>query len=168
MERSGVRNLEAIEFGLREAMNKDACRLLEEIYSDPELSVPDNAARPGEKRHRLRARQAETIFGQITLRRDYFYRKGAGEEKGKGRAPLDEALGLVNGYSPGLVRLACRMAARMGFENGSQDLAAVANIRLEGRQIQRLAHEAAPAVAQARGRLQGVKDEVDSIPVFYI
>lgn len=168
LEENGARNLEAIELGLREAMAKDACRLLENLYCDPDLCVPGNTALPGEKRHRQRPKEVETIFGKITLRRDYFYREKSGGQKSHGRAPLDQALGLVNGYSPALVRLASRMAARIGFEQGSQDLAEVANIRLEGRQIQRLANEIAPQIAAARRQLSGVEAKTEHIPILYI
>lgn len=168
LEENGARNLEAVELGLREAMAKDACRLLESLYSDPDLSIPGNSALPGEKRHRQRSKEVETIFGKITLRRDYFYRERPGGEKSHGRAPLDEALGLVNGYSPALVRLASRMAARIGFEQGSQDLAEIANIHLEGRQIQRLANEIAPQIVHARDRLSGVDEKAEPIPILYI
>ena len=169
LEQDGARNLEAVELGLREAMAKDARRLIEALYSDPTLSIPGNAALPGEKCHRQRPKKVETIFGPIMLRRDYYYReKQKSQKKSHGRAPLDEALGLVNGYSPALVRLASRMAARIGFEQGSQDLAEVANIRLEGRQIQRLANEIAPHIARERSRLQGVNKKTGEIPILYI
>ena len=134
LAQKGVRNLEAVELGLREAITKDARRLLEGLYQDPDLTMPNHTGRPGEKCHRERAKDVETIFGPITLRRNYFYRESADE----GRAPLDEALGLVNGFSPTLVRLANRAAARMGFAAAESDLAAMANVQLDGRQIQRL------------------------------
>lgn len=163
--RKGVRNLEAVELGLREAITKDARRALEALLQDPGLAMPDQAGQPGEKRHAQRSRKVETLFGPITLRRDYFYC----ESSGKGRAPLDEALGLVNGYSPTLVRLASRAAARMGFEHASQDLAAMANIHLDGRQIQRLVNLVAPQVAAQREQIRDRKDlSPDPIPVLYV
>jgi hypothetical protein len=91
--RQGVRNLEAIELGLREAIAKDARRALESLYREADLVVPGAQARPGEKRHAARTKQVETLFGAITLERDYFYDPATGE----GRAPLDEALGPVHG-----------------------------------------------------------------------
>lgn len=165
LARQGVRNLEAVELGLREAITKDARRALEALYQDPGLSVPDQICRPGEKCHALRPKQVETLFGPITLQRAYFYC----EETDEGRAPLDEALGLVNGYSPSLVRLASRAAARMGFESASEDLAAIANLHLDGRQIQRLVNLAAPRVAVQRDQLKDAKDlKPDRIPTMYV
>src|ERR1019366_6804814 len=99
------------------------------------------------------------------LRRNYFYC----ESKGEGRAPLDEALGLVNGYSPSVVRLANRAAARTGFAGASADLAALANVKLDGRQIQRLVNLAAPLVAAQRAHVRLAKDlSSAAIPVCYV
>lgn len=165
LARHGVRNLEAVELGLREAIMKDARRVLESLYQTAELSLPDQAGRPGEKRHAERPKEVQTLFGPITLRRDYFYCEATGE----GRVPLDSALGLVHSYSPALVRLASRAAARLGFEHASQDLAALANIHLEGRQIQRLVNIVAPAVAAQRETAQDAKDASrEAIPVLYV
>ena len=137
-------NLEAIELGLREALLKDGCRLLEGLFDSTSLNLPENTSRPGEKCHPNRALQVESIFGVIHLRRNYFY----DEAKHEGRAPLDQALGLVNGFSPALIRLASRAAAREGYEAASQDLLEIAGIAIDGRQIQRLANVAGPQIGQ--------------------
>jgi len=157
--------MEAVELGLREAINKDARRVLEKLYEQADLAMPGQAARPGEKRHALRPKQVQTVFGPITLRRDYYYC----EATDQGRAPMDEALGLRHSYSPALVRLICRAAARMGFEHASQDLAALANIHIEGRQIQRLVNHASARVAGQRSRVKMAKDASDQpIPLMYV
>ena len=161
----GVRNLASVEMGLREAITKDARRLLEGLYQDPDLTMPDHAGRPGEKCHRGREKVVETIFGPVTLRRNYFYCESTDE----GRAPLDEALGLVQGYSPSVVRLANRAAARTGFAAAAADLSAMANVQLDGRQIQRLVNLAAPLVAAQRAQLRRPRDcGGEAIPVFYV
>jgi len=165
LAQKGVRNLETVEMGLREAITKDARRILEELYQDPELTMPNHAGRPGEKCHQGRAKDVETLFGPITLRRNYFYCESTNE----GRAPLDDALGLVNGYSPSVVRLANRAAARTGFAGASADLVAMAQVQLDGRQIQRLVNLAAPLVAAQRAQVRLAKDwSVDAIPVCYV
>jgi hypothetical protein len=139
-----VGNLEAIELGLREALRKDGRRLLESLFASDDLNIPDNARRPGEKCHPHRALAVDCIFGCIHLRRNYFY----DESTGQGRAPLDQALGLVNGSSPGLLRLASRAAAREGYQAASEDLLELAGIAIDGRQIQRLVSVAGPAIGK--------------------
>lgn len=162
---SGVRNMETVELGLREAIMRDARKILESLYEDPTLVIPGNKRQPGEKCHVGRSKDVETVFGPITLRRNYFYDEAAD----KGRTPLDEALGLINGFSPALVRLSNRAAARMGYDNASQDLAALANVQIEGRQIQRLVNLAAPAVAEQRMAVKSAKDaSTEPIPILYI
>jgi len=157
-----VRNCEAIELGLREALLKDGRRLLESLYAQSELEVAGNASRPGEKCHPHRPLQMRSIFGPVQLHRSYFY----SPENDRGRFPLDEALGLVESFSPALVRLAARAAAREGYEAASEDLAALAGIEIEGRQIHRLVSQIGQEVAGALQ--QGQITDSQPIPVMYV
>ena len=155
-------NLEAIELGLREALLQDGRRLLESLFASDTLNIPGNASRPGEKGHPQRPLEVDTIFGGLHLRRSYFYDPATGQ----GRAPLDQALGLVNGFSPALIRLASRAAAREGYEAASQDLMEIAGIAIDGRQIQRLVSGAGPQIGQ---ELQaGQRDEATAVPILYV
>jgi hypothetical protein len=162
MDRQGVGNLEAIELGLREALFKDGRRLLESLYAQADLSIPDNASRSGEKCHPNRALQMHSLFGPVNLRRNYFYNASAGT----GRFALDEALGLVESFSPALVRLGSRAAAREGYEAASADLAALACIAIEGRQIHRLVNAAGPQVAEQLK--QNPSTDSQPIPMLYV
>ncbi len=161
LAQQGAANLEAVELGLREALFKDGRRLLEALYNAPDLRVPDNASRPGEKCHPGRSKEIQTLFGAIQVRRHYFYHPATQT----GRFPLDQALGLVHSFSPGLVRLAARAAAQEGYEAASQDLLAQAGVVLDGRQIQRLVNLIAPAVG--RQLAQGPAPRTEAIPVLY-
>lgn len=151
-----------MELGLREALFKDGRRLLEQLYQQEDWAVSGDASQPGEKCHPQRPLEVATLFGSIALRRNYYYRPAA---QG-GRCPLDEALGLVNSFSPGLVRLACRAAAKEGYESASDDLRVQAGVVIEGRQIQRLVNLVAPAVAKQLE--QGAAAAGDPIPVMYV
>ncbi len=155
-------NLEAVELGLRQALLKDGRHLLEQLLQNAEAHLADNTSRPGERCHPDRPKPVQTIFGQIQLRRRYFYHAASQS----GRAPLDEALGLMNGFSPALVRLSARAAAREGYEAASQDLLALAGIEVEGRQIQRLVNWVGPEVAQQLQRAQS--SQTQPVPVMYI
>ena len=153
--------MEAVELGLREALFKDGRALLEKLYNQTDINLPDNASRPGEKCHPGRAKDIHTLFGDIEVGRNYFYDPAANT----GRFPLDEALGLVHSFSPALVRLAARAAAKEGYDSASQDLQAQAGVNLEGRQIQRLVNLIAPGVASQLA--QGPNTSSDSIPILY-
>ena len=69
----GVGHLETVELGLRAALFKDARALLQALYRQPNLQLPDHASRPGEKAHPNRPKTVQTLFGPIELRRTYFY-----------------------------------------------------------------------------------------------
>ena len=148
--------------GLREALLKDGRGLLENLYTGSEVSVPEAASRPGEKRHPERKLELHTIFGKVEIFRSYYYCPATRT----GRFPLDEALGLVQSFSPALVRLAARAAAREGYEAASEDLADLANIQIEGRQIHRLVNYVAPQVSEALK--EGLIQDTEPIPVVYV
>jgi hypothetical protein len=154
--------MEAVELGLREALFQDARTLLQALYGQPDLSLPDDASRPGEKCHPDRPKTVQTLFGPIELRRSYFYHPATQT----GRAPLDQALGLVGSFSPALVRLGARAAAKEGYESASDDLRAQAGVVLEGRQIQRLVNLTAPAVAAQLAA--GAPANATPHPVMYV
>jgi hypothetical protein len=64
--------------------------------------------------------------------------------------PLDDALGLIEGYSPGLARLMCRIAAEQSYELAAADLLAYAGVSVEGRAIQRMADLMGPKMRDLR------------------
>lgn len=154
--------MEAVELGLRQALFKDGRTLLQQLYRQPDLSLPDNASQAGEKSHPDRPITVHTLFGPIQLRRHYFYHP----QNQTGRCPLDQALGLVGSFSPALVRLCARAAAKEGYESAGEDLQAQAGVTIEGRQIQRLVNLVAPDVA---AQLEaGQPASAQSIPVMYV
>ena len=127
-----MRNLEAVEVGLREAVFRDLCAILEELLNDPALPVPQDYSQPGEKCHVARAKEFLSLFGYVPLRRNYYHRAA----KEEGRVPLDEALGLWAGYSPGVLRVLCRLAARFPFEIAATEFKAYCGLEVQGRQIE--------------------------------
>jgi hypothetical protein len=158
-----VRNLEAVEVGLREAVFRDLCAILEELLNDPALPVPADYSQPGEKCHTDRAKEFLSLFGPVPLHRNYYHSRAQEE----GRAPLDQALGLWAGYSPGVLRVLCRLAARFPFEIAATEFKAYCGLEVEGRQIQRIAQEMGPLVRQVQQQLPPFKHESGTIPVLY-
>lgn len=157
-----------MEEGLRAALLQDGCRLLERLLEDPDLPIAGKDPRPGEKHHPARAREIQTALGPVVLQRSYFYRPASGEESGgQGRFPLDEALGLVEGYAPGLAKMMCRAGAMAsGYEAASADLKAYAGLEVSGRQIQRLVNLLAPEI-QAHARQAAPSRPLKAVEVFY-
>ena len=150
--------------GLREALLRDGRHLLQGLWESL-AQLPTAKSECGEKCHPDRRRQVETIFGSIELKRASYYWPADHQ----GRTPLDEALGLINGASPGLVRLVSRAAAREGYEGASDDLKALGGIEIDGRQIQRLvAHSGPKVAAQWKQNPEEKPPDTDSIPVMYV
>ncbi|MCL4788860.1 MAG: hypothetical protein KJ070_19045 [Verrucomicrobia bacterium] len=79
---------------------------------------------------------------------------------------LDEALGLVESFSPALVRLGARAAAGEGYEPASADLVALAGIGVERRQIHRLVNAAGPQVAEQLK--QNPNTDSQTSPILYV
>jgi len=159
----GWDRLDWVETGLREALLKDGRRCLEALLNDPTLPVPDDASRPGEKCTAGVARQVETLFGTVTLQRAYYHAAA----QGSGRYPLDQALGLLGPYTPGLARLMHRAGAQTGFESASEDLRVYGGIVVSGRQIHRLMQEVGPGLYAWQQTLPPEKPPAP-IPVLYV
>jgi hypothetical protein len=158
-----VRNLEAVEVGLREAVFRDLCAILQELLNDPALPIPEDYSHPGEKCHAGRPKEFLSLFGPVALSRNYYHSLAQQE----GRAPLDLALGLWAGYSPGVLRVLSRLAARFPFEIAATEFKAYCGLEVEGRQIQRLAQQLGPLVRQAQEQLPPLKHASGAIPVLY-
>jgi hypothetical protein len=141
--------LEWVEAGWREAWLKDGRRWLEQLLNDPVLPVAGDASRSGEKCTSGVKRRVESVFGVLTLRRNYYYAAGTGA----GRYPLDEVLGLIQGSTPMLARLMTRAGAQSGFAGAAEDLRVYGGVQVEGRQIHRMLQQTGPAMLGAWNRL---------------
>lgn len=132
--RGGVGDIRWLETGLRETSTR-ACRdIVQGLLSLPGLRIPGDERRSGERRVGDVPRTVHTLFGDIELTRNW-YKSSQAEG---GRFPLDEALGLVEGYTPALAGLICRGAARQAFEQASEDFKAYTGLDVDARQFQRL------------------------------
>jgi hypothetical protein len=103
------------------------------------------------------------LFGPVDLRRDYLYEPGAGE----GRAPLDERLGLLEGYSPGLAKIMSRVGAQQSYEAGAADLLAYAGVTVEARAIARMVDLVGPQMQRARAQHTPAAPSAP-VPVLYV
>jgi hypothetical protein len=130
-----------------EAAKHDAARLLESALNDPDLPVAKSQLRDGEQNYGLRVKVVLSQLGPLSLKRHYLYNPLLQ----CGRFALDDALGLVEGYSPEVARWMCRAGAAAGsYAAASQDLLTYAGLEIDPRQIQRMVQWLAPQMAQWR------------------
>jgi hypothetical protein len=142
---AGTAVMGCLEEKLRQSLQRDARRCLEELLNDPSVHVPGDQTQPGESCHAQRLNTVESLFGPLTLRRNYYYKR---QDETGGRVPLDESLGIIEGCTPGLARLMSRAGALEPYEDASQSLAIYSGIDIDGRRIQRLVQRLGPQFAQ--------------------
>jgi len=144
----GVGRFADCEAGLLAALKEDGARWLETLLNDPQLPWQLPPALAGEQRSGTQPKMVLTLLGYITLRfRQYLYNP----EQRTGRFPLDEALELIDGYSPAVAKCLCRAGALAGsFEAASQDLLTYQGLEIDARQVQRMIERVGPKMAQWR------------------
>ncbi len=163
LRREGASNTEWIETGLKAALFADARGMIESLLNDPQVEVAEAHKLTGEKRGGVQEKTVQSIFGSIRLRREYFYHP----VRGCGRYPLDEALGLENGYTPAVVRLMCRAGACDAYEEGSADLLAYAGLEIGAQEINRMVQRIGP---QMRSAMEAEESEPQTpvVPRLYV
>lgn len=145
-----------MEAALRSALLEDGRRLLESLLA--RLPAPEAPPKSGQRIYRQRQRQVLSIFGPVSLRRDYHHPEGG--------FPLDAALGLIDGCTPAAARMFCRTAAQLPYLESSQQLQELAGLKVEPSRLQRLVG-AIGADAQKRW-LQLPAAPEQPAPQFYI
>lgn len=125
--------------------------MLEKLLA--ELPEPEVQPVAGQRIYSGRLCQVLSIFGPICLSRDYHYVPGQ-----KGTCPLDRALGLLGGFTPGAARMLSRTAAQLPYQESSQQLQELAGLNVDPSQIQRL-------VQQAGNKAQLLLPLVQAVPV---
>jgi hypothetical protein len=129
--------------GLREALLRDGRHALEELFNDSNWRLEHDQTRQDEKCYAARPTTVDTLFGPLCLRRNYYT-----DGQGSGRAPLDEALGIVEGCTPALARLMCRAGAVEHYEAAAESLHEYGGLTVNGRRIQRIVNRLGPQMAQ--------------------
>ena len=150
---------EWIETTLRAALLADGRRLLEGLLS--QVPVPVVALQPGQRCHRQRDCEVLSIFGPVTLRRDYYHPPGP-----EGGFPLDRALGLIGGCTPGAARMLSRTAAQLPFMESSQQVQELAGLTVEPSHLQRLVQLLGPPAQARLVDLPGPAPKI--LPQFYV
>jgi len=115
--------------------------------------------KPQSRRHGRRPLGVSTLFGQVTVRRDYYHGPDGGH------CPADALLGLEGSATPALARLVCRAAAQQPYGAASRDLAEYGAIQFEERQIQRVVQQIGPA---CEPWLASVPSTAKAVPIVYV
>ena len=144
---------------MRAALLEDGRRLLEGLLA--QVPVPEVARHPGQRRHAGRRCQVLSVFGPVTLARDYYHPAGP-----EGGFPLDRVLGLIGGCTPGAARMLGRTAAQLPYLESSQQLQELAGITVDPSQIQRLVQVLGPPAQARLVELPGLAR--DPVPEFYV
>ncbi len=141
LETEGLDRADWLENGLREVLLHSGAQIMASMIQNPAVRIPEDHRQPGEKTLKQQKRTVDTLFGPVDLSRIGYY-----NPKTHGcRYPLDEALQLMEGFTPAAAKLACRSGAREPYQTASEDLAAYAGIHVDARRIQRLLQRIGPA-----------------------
>lgn len=98
------------------------------MLNDRSWRVEQDQTREIEKCHAQRPTTVGSLFGLAAFSRNYYT-----DGKGGGRAPLDEALGIVEGCTPALARLMCRAGSLEHYEAPALSLKDCAGLEINGR-----------------------------------
>jgi hypothetical protein len=150
---------EWIENTLRAALLADGRNLLEGLLA--QVPVPAVPRQPGQRCYPDRPCEVLSVLGALTLRRDYYYPSGPA-----GGFPLDQALGIVGGCTPGAARMLARTAAQLPYVESSQQVQELAGLTIDPTQLQRLMQQLGPG---AQARLAGMPGPAAKpVPLFYV
>jgi hypothetical protein len=121
----------------RAALLQDGRRLSEGLLD--QVPAPKVQLQPAQRRYRDRACEVLSIFGPVTLCRDYYHRLGP-----EGVFPLDRTLGLIGNSTPGGARMLGRTAAQLPYGESAQQMQELAGLKVDPSQIQRVVRPPGP------------------------
>ena len=98
----------------------------------------------------VRRRRVLSVGGEVEVARGYFWGKGSG-----GVFPVDEALGVTGGVSPGAREVLCRLGMTQDFAQAAEDAARIGGMGVSKERLRGIVESEAKAVRQDResGRL---------------
>ncbi|NKB25376.1 MAG: hypothetical protein GKR87_15035 [Kiritimatiellae bacterium] len=158
---TGTWNMAQLEQSLKVALIKDGCNILEWLLNQKAQPDQDKALGINERCYTKRKKKVHSVLGSFEVERDYYHGP-------QGTCvPLDERLGLIDGYTPGLQRLMCRCGAMdSSYQEASMSLQVYGGIHVSGRQIQRVVSKVGPDIVSFSQHRDPQK--TGAIPVMYI
>ena len=161
-------DFEALETAVRRRVLALAARVVERDFNEdrsdhvgPRRPCPCGSEARYAGRH---PKTFETVLGPLTLQRAYYYCQGCHQ----GCFPRDQQLGLERtSLSPATVRMTGSAAALVSFAEASGLLAELAGVRVEAKQVERVAEGLGREIAAAE-REGTVEPEPPSAPTMYL
>lgn len=146
-------DFEAIETAARRQALGIACRAVEQrINADESDHVGPTLPCGCGRRARYAGRHAKTIttaLGEMTLLRAYYHCAGCQS----GFFPRDRALGIVDALlSPAVTRMTGLVGAMVSFEEGQELLGELAGVRVNTKQVERVAEALGAEIAEDERR----------------
>jgi len=133
-------NMAKLESGLREALLKDGCHILEALLNQPNALggyVPVGTL------HENRSKRVQSLLGSFELSRGY-YQTAAGRI-----FAMDKLLGLIDSYTPGLAKMMCRAAGTDGaYDEAQETLEIYAGVDVPASQIRKMVQKIGPDIAK--------------------
>jgi len=137
-EDSNTWDMATLESGLRKALLKDGCRILEGLLNQPNAlggHVPVGTL------HENRSKRIQSLLGSFELFRGY-YQTAAGRI-----FAMDKLLGLTESYTPGLAKMMCRAAGTDGaYDEAQETLRIYAGVNVPASQIRKMVQKIGPDI----------------------
>lgn len=156
-EQTSTWDMSTLENGLRAALLKDGCHILEGLLNQPGAlgkHTPSGAC------HEHRTKRVQSLLGSFELTRGYY--KNATERF----FPMDGILGLSDSYTPGLAKVMCRAASTDGsYDDAQETLKIYAGVSVPASQIRRMVQQVGPDIAEWNRRREETRCE--AVPTLY-
>jgi len=157
-ESSGTWDMQTLETGLRDALLKDGCRILQGLLDQPHALgkyVPDGEF------HENRSKTVQSLLGSFTLSRGYY------QTSNGMYFPMDVVLGLTDSYTPGLAKLMCHSAGTDGsFGDAEKTLQLYAGVKVPATQIRKLTQQIGAEIGQWNTERQ--EHRCEAVPTMYM
>ena len=150
-------DMSVLESGLREALLKDGCHILEGLLNQPHALGKHT---PAGDCHENRSKRVQSLLGSFELTRGYY-------KCTMGRYfPMDRLLGLTDSYSPGLAKMMCRAAGTDGsYDEAEETLKIYAGVTVPASQIRRMVQHIGPDIDEWNGNR--AESRCEAVPTLY-
>lgn len=157
-EETNTWDMAKLESGLREALLKDGCRILEALLNQPNAlggHVPRGTL------HENRSKRVQSLLGSFKLSRGYY------ETAADRIFAMDKLLGLVDSYTPGLAKIMCRAAGTDGaYDEAQETLKIYAGVDVPSSQIRKMVQKIGPDLAKWNHDREETRCE--KVPTLYV